>query len=67
MTTDTTRVREIGVRPRPRVAVIADGCVEIRCDGVAVDAARATGRVAFTCPAADDADCTFEVIGTPVE
>jgi hypothetical protein len=27
----------------------------------------ATGRATFVCPAQDDADHTFEVVGTPVQ
>jgi endoglycosylceramidase len=38
----------------------------ILCDGQPVMFATAVGRATFTCPAADGAEHTFEVVGTPV-
>ncbi len=40
---------------------------KILCDGQAVDFTTGTGRATFNCPAQDDAEHTFEVVGTPVQ
>jgi hypothetical protein len=37
----------------------------VLCDGAPVSATNATGRASFVCPASDDAEHTFELVGTP--
>lgn len=40
---------------------------KVLCDGAPVSFTQATGRATFVCPVSDDAQHTFEVVGTPAQ
>jgi hypothetical protein len=49
------------------ISTSADALTDWRilCDGVQVDATKETGRASFVCPASDDAEHSFALVGTP--